>query len=232
MWIWLVVDAGLLLASRLQAGRLRAGRRPPAAVLVADGFARFVSARGGQQRWRSPWRRSPSCCARRARRRRPPRAQQHPTPHRASPPLPISANDEVVVLRTSPFGLPFYLRHRQPIRVVEEFGTSPGCARRTAGAASGTRWQLRTGARPDRADDPASLARSSPARGAPCGHSPPATKAPRQPDLARLQPVATHGNYASWRRPATIPHRAIARAASLSRVGWVRPKAVTRHLQV
>src|SRR6185436_16971586 len=122
MWLWLAITLVFfsIPASKL-VGYVLVGV-PPFAVLAADGFSRSMHARSGERRWRAGMAiLAVLLCAsgligglvyERG------NIQQLAARIR---PLLTSANDEIVALRTYPFSLPFYLRHRQPMRVVEDW---------------------------------------------------------------------------------------------------------------
>ena len=203
MWLWLAITLIFfsIPASKLVGYVLAAV--PPAAVLAADGFARFVSVRGGQQRWLSAMAAIALllCTVGLAggvlhERNNIPRLIEQVRP------LPISANDEVVALRISPFALAFYLRHRQPIRVVEDWD-EPRLRQKDS-------WRRELheagGFDPARAQTvlttPQAFARLLACSRRTVWVFASKDEATRQPELARLQPVAAHGTYAVWRRPA------------------------------
>ena len=118
-------------------------------------------------------------------------------------PLLTSANDEIVALRTYPFSLPFYLRHRQPMRVVEDWN-EPLLLQKDS-----WRRELHEAASFDPARAQAVLLRPQGlARLLACSRRTvwvfaSKAEAERQPELARLQLVASHGHHAVWRRPAS-----------------------------
>jgi hypothetical protein len=120
-------------------------------------------------------------------------------------PLPISANDEVVALRISPFGLAFYMRHHHPIRVVEDWD-EPLLLQKDS-----WRRELHEAAGFDPARAQAVLTTPQAfARLLACSRQTvwvfaSKDEGERQPDLARLQPIAAHGTYAVWRRPPPTP---------------------------
>ncbi len=120
MWLWLAITLIFfsIPTSKLVGYVLAAV--PPLAVLAADGFVRFTRAHGGEQRWLVGMAALAIllCVGGLAAGLVYERNNIKPLAAQVRP-LLTSANDEIVALRTYPFSLAFYLRHRQPIRVVE-----------------------------------------------------------------------------------------------------------------
>ena len=117
-------------------------------------------------------------------------------------PLLTSANDEIVALRSYPFSLPFYLRHRQPMRVVEDWN-EPLLLQKDS-----WRRELHEAANfdPPRAQvvllRPQGLTQLLACSRRTVWIFATKAEAERHPELARLQLVASRGQHAVWRRPA------------------------------
>ena len=203
MWLWLAITLVFfsIPASKL-VGYVLVGV-PPFAVLAADGFARFLRARGGEQRWRAGMAALAVllCAVGLIGGLVYERGNIQPLAARIRP-LLTSASDEIVALRSYPFSLPFYLRQRQPMRVVEDWSEplllqKDSWRRELHEAANSTRRARRSSCWSRKASPGCSRARV-----APCGFSRPKPRPSRQPELAALQLVASHANHAVWRRPA------------------------------
>ena len=204
MWLWLAITLIFfsIPASKLVGYVLAAV--PPAAVLAADGFARFVSVRGGQQRWLSAMAAiALLLCA----------------VGLAGGVLHERNNIQRLIAQVRPAADIGQRRGRGPAHLPlrprllpapspadagrRGLGRAAGCARRTAGAASCTR---RRSFDPARAQTvlttPQAFARLLACSRRTVWVFASKDEATRQPELARLQPVAAHGTYAVWRRPA------------------------------
>jgi 4-amino-4-deoxy-L-arabinose transferase-like glycosyltransferase len=202
MWLWLAVTLIFfsIPASKLVGYVLPAV--PPMAVLAADGFARFVSARGGEQRWLVAMAGIAIvlCAAGIAGGLIYERNGIQPLVAQVRP-LLTSANDEIVALRIAPFSLPFYLRHRSPIRVVEDWD-EPRFLQKDS-----WRRELHEAAKFDPARAQIVLLKPQGfANLLACSRQTAwvfAAKmdAQRHPELANLPPIAARGDYAAWRRP-------------------------------
>jgi 4-amino-4-deoxy-L-arabinose transferase-like glycosyltransferase len=203
MWLWLAITLVFfsIPASKLVGYVLAAV--PPFAVLAADGFARFLHARGGAQRWRAGMAALAIllCAVGLAGGLIYERGNIQPLATRIRP-LLTSANDEIVALRSYPFSLPFYLRHRQPMRVVEEWN-EPRLLQKDS-----WRRELHEAANfdPARAQvvllKPQDLTRLLACSRRTVWIFASKSEGERHPELARLQLVASHGQHAIWRRPA------------------------------
>jgi len=203
MWLWLAVTLIFfsIPISKLVGYVLVAV--PPFAVLAADGFTRFLHARGGgEQRWLAGMGAVAIllCAGGLAAGLVYERNNLQPLAAQVRP-LLTSANDEIVVLRTYPFSLAFYLRHRLPIRVVEDW-SEPVLRQK-----DGWRRELHEAGRfnPQRAQavliKPAGLAHLLECSPRTVWIFALRNEPERTPDLARLQLVAAHANHAVWRRP-------------------------------
>ena len=203
MWLWLAITLIFfsIPTSKLVGYVLAAV--PPLAVLAADGFTRFTRAHGGERRWLVGMAALAIllCVGGLAAGLVYERSNIKPLAAQVRP-LLTSGNDEIVALRTYPFSLAFYLRHRQPIRVVEAWDEPRLLQKDT------WRKELHEAAKfdPARAEvvllRPQQLAHLLACSRRTVWVFASRTEAARTPDLARLQLVATHGNHAVWRRPA------------------------------
>jgi 4-amino-4-deoxy-L-arabinose transferase-like glycosyltransferase len=202
MWLWLTITLIFfsIPTSKLVGYVLAAV--PPSAVLAADGFTRFTRAHGGERRWLVGMAALAMvlCVGGLAAGLVYERNNIRPLAAQVRP-LLSPGNDEIVALRTYPFSLSFYLRHRQPIRVVEAWDEPRLLQKDT------WRKELHEAARFDPARAGVVLMRPQGlAHLLACSRRTvwvfaSRTEPARTPHLAHLQLVATHGTHAVWRRP-------------------------------
>ena len=114
-----------------------------------------------------------------------------------------SASNEIVVVRRYPFSLPFYLRHGQPMRLVEDWEDERVLQKDT------WRRELSDAAKFDPAKArlvllrPADLQRLLACSRHSVWVIASADEAARPPELAHLERIAVVGPHGLWRRPAT-----------------------------
>ncbi len=209
MWLWLAITLVFfsIPASKLIGYVLIAV--PPFAVLAADGLARFSRARGEAQR------RTTSvagvamllCAAAFA------AALAYKPDHTkelaaAIRPLLKSEGGQIVALHNYPFSLPFYLRRRQAMRVVENWSNA-----RLLEKDSWPR-ELHEAATfaPARAravlGNPESVGPLLACSSRPVWIIASKSTATAYPELARLQPIGSFGQYTVWRStPSPAAHQ-------------------------